>query len=810
MTALRRYQILDTGADPAFDRITAMAADWFGKRASMITFMDEGRLWIKSAHGASAAAHQRFTTICDDTICQLGVFVVSDLWATSNYSERSIPGLHYPMRFYAAAPLLTQEGYALGTLCLLDDRPDEGFSLAQQARLQSFAALVMDLLERKRAHDEENDAKAEIALIRDIHLVLTERLSFSATIDRILHRLLDAFDAYACRVWECRDGEDTATMISLACMDPITKGHPEAVDSRVVNIRDLVTAELFEAENRTMWHVIGPADHDHPRLGPAISAGIGSLVGCSLQLADRRFVLAMTFKGVRQDLPERSELLGRLVLAIRPILQRRLDDERTTLLSAALEATQDAVIIAEITGEAAHNHRIVYVNGALLAQTGYSVEELSGQPLAIFNVPGEDLPEVERIKSAMRRGEPVRTMLQRRRRDGSNFWAETTFVPLFDASGVATHRVGIMRDMTQQRAEAEDLRERERALLETTAKLEKLTGELIETQRIAKLGTFRRPVESDAFEWSDSVYKMFGVQKDSFVPTKATILERIHPEDREILRSRLAVPGQEPVSYTVVYRTVGEDGTVRYVSNETKCEVGPDGTVTAVVGIVLDVTEQRQAQAMLLQTEKLRSIGQLTGGIAHDFNNLLTVISVNLEMLGDTLGPGHPAEELRAMAFRAAEHGAQLTSSLLAFARRQSLQPEPNQVNSLLSLLRSMASHSIGERHPITLSLDAELPAVLLDRSGFESAMLNLLVNSRDAMPDGGQITISTSLNRLRPGSSGVAAHLPPGTYVCVSVADEGIGIAPELQERVFEPFFTTKPIGQGTGLGLSTAAMSS
>jgi len=208
---------------------------------------------------------------------------------------------------------------------------------------------------------------------------------------------------------------------------------------------------------------------------------------------------------------------------------------------------------------------------------------------------------------------------------------------------------------------------------------------------------------------------------------------------------------------------------------------------------------------MLLHAEKLRSIGQLTGGIAHDFNNMLTVISVNLEIMGDMIGPDHEAEKLRAMALRAAESGARLTANLLAFARRQPLQPQPVDIGKLLGDIRLLVAPSIGERHPISVILAPYLPRCLLDRAGLEGVVLNLLVNSRDAMPDGGRIRISAHLCHFPNGTSGARIKLDPGDYVAIEVADTGIGIPPELQQRVFEPFFTTKVAGKGTGLGLST-----
>ncbi len=795
LAAVHRYSAINAARDPAFDRIVSLAADLLGVPMAMISFADEHAQHVLAAIGLQPDDHGPARALCHETVRRRGPHLVLDPQAKTGSG----------IVFYAAVPLMTQDGFALGALSVLDRMPRPDVSKRDLRRLEDLAALVMDLLERKRAQDDQNRDKAEIALMRDIHAVLTERLSFDATLDQILHRTLHALDAYACRVWERRGAEPFVRLVSRVCVDPIEPGHHEDAAGAYVDLCDLATAELFEPGKATMWRFTNPADQHHPRLGPAVSAGIGSLIGCSLTVSDRRFGIVLTFKGSHSGLADVAALLGRVGLAMRPILQRKLGDEQAALLSSALETTNDAVIIAEITQGQAHYHRIIYVNAAFTEQTGYLPQDVAGQPLAILNVPGADQNEIDRIKLAMQRGQEVRTLLQRRRRDGSAFWAETTLVPLLNAEGVATHRVGIMRDMTQQRAEAEELRARERRLLATTQQLETLTAQLIHTQEIAKLGTWRRLIGSDLIAWSDSVYPMFGETKGSFVPTVASIIAKIHPDDRDVLTSRLLRAGQAAVTYTITYRTVAPDGVVRTVTSDCRCECDEDGSVIAVSGIVQDITEKQHSQAMLLEAEKLRALGQLTGGIAHDFNNLLTVVSVNLEMMGDILGPNDPAEDLRAMALRAADHGAQLTSNLLAFARRQPLQPEACQINTLLAGLKGMAARSIGERHPISLHLAPTLPPCQLDRSRFESAILNLLVNSRDAMPDGGAIAVATSLQTIRANGPPTAHQLQDGDYVRVSVSDTGTGIEPALLERVFEPFFTTKPVGKGTGLGLST-----
>jgi PAS domain S-box-containing protein len=228
------------------------------------------------------------------------------------------------------------------------------------------------------------------------------------------------------------------------------------------------------------------------------------------------------------------------------------------------------------------------------------------------------------------------------------------------------------------------------------------------------------------------------------------------------------------------------------------------GDVQYLVGVVEDVTERKAVEDQLRQAQKMEAVGNLTGGVAHDFNNLLTVIMCNLDLLQEDVAGNAEAEEKINVILEAAERGADLTRHMLAFSRRQPLQATEVDVNALIATTLRLLNRTLGENIFIAVHPAADLPVALVDPSQLETALMNIAINARDAMPDGGTLTISTSVADL---DEDYAAHHPgvtPGTYVSVAVADSGIGMAPELLERIFEPFFTTKAAGQGTGLGLS------
>lgn len=221
--------------------------------------------------------------------------------------------------------------------------------------------------------------------------------------------------------------------------------------------------------------------------------------------------------------------------------------------------------------------------------------------------------------------------------------------------------------------------------------------------------------------------------------------------------------------------------------------------------ITRDMTERRSMQEMLHQSQKIESLGQLTGGVAHDFNNLLTVILGNLDTLSQQVPPEH-ARWRRAIdqAMRASERAASLTQQLLAFARRQPLKPKIVDVNRLLGRWSELIRRTLPESVSIRRIEDPEAGNAEIDQSQLESALLNLAVNARDAMPNGGTLTIETARTVVDEHDANVPFDLKPGEYVLICVSDTGVGMTQEVLERAFEPFFTTKPLGQGTGLGLS------
>jgi PAS domain S-box-containing protein len=229
-----------------------------------------------------------------------------------------------------------------------------------------------------------------------------------------------------------------------------------------------------------------------------------------------------------------------------------------------------------------------------------------------------------------------------------------------------------------------------------------------------------------------------------------------------------------------------------------------EGDEVFFVGIIHDLTQRKRTEEQLAQAQKMETVGQLSGGIAHDFNNLLTVILGNTEALSERLRARPDLKLLCDGVFAAGQRGAELTKHLLAFGRRQVLQPVPIDCNDMLTDLQRLLQRTLREDIEISLQLTPVLIPALADPTQLESAVINLALNAQDAMPDGGNLTFSTALAPLDERYRDLNPEVPAGDYVLVCVTDEGVGMSPEVRERAFEPFFTTKETGKGSGLGLS------
>ena len=257
----------------------------------------------------------------------------------------------------------------------------------------------------------------------------------------------------------------------------------------------------------------------------------------------------------------------------------------------------------------------------------------------------------------------------------------------------------------------------------------------------------------------------------------------------------------ERISYE--YRLTGRDGEPAYARSTLVPDLAPDGSVLGCYVHSMDVTEQRRTQAALAQAQKMEAIGQLTGGLAHDFNNMLTVVIGNLVALKENHPDDPLTENFVEPAMHAANRGAELIRRLLGFARRQPLEPEPVEVNELILGMSKLIRRSLPSTIAVSTASREPCLVAMVDAHQLENALLNLALNARDAMPNGGELRIESSLEHLNVHAA-ADLEVPPGDYVQIAVTDNGMGMDGSTLARVFEPFFTTKQFGMGSGLGMS------
>jgi PAS domain S-box-containing protein len=344
------------------------------------------------------------------------------------------------------------------------------------------------------------------------------------------------------------------------------------------------------------------------------------------------------------------------------------------------------------------------------------------------------------------------------------------------------------------------------AYRESEERLWKSQKMLQEAQRTAHLGSWDRDLATGEQFWSLELYRILGRDPESFLPSTEAFLDGVHAEDREAVQAQIEASIRTGEPQSAVFRFIRPDGDVRILEGQGSVVMNELGKPSHFVGICQDVTEQRRLEDQLRQSQKMEAVGRLAGGVAHDFNNLLTVIQGYADVLrNDSAVEGHAdrieaIEQIRIASQRAAA----LTRQLLAFSRQQILQPKVLELNAVVFNLVPMLRRMIGEDIELVTNLDPRGENVLADAGQLEQVIMNLVVNSRDAMPQGGTLTVETGgLDAAE--IPGVQPETPPGRYARLTVKDTGAGLSPREQARVFEPFFTTKEVGKGTGLGLAT-----
>ena len=365
------------------------------------------------------------------------------------------------------------------------------------------------------------------------------------------------------------------------------------------------------------------------------------------------------------------------------------------------------------------------------------------------------------------------------------------------------------RDITDKQPFARDTnREAARDVTElqrTKEALQASEARLRHAQKIAHIGLFERDMESGQLKWSNELFRILGLDPASDIASVDTLMVRVHPDDRERVRAVIQKELDGEIIPNLEYRIVRPNGQIRHVSERYETETLPAGQATIIEGILQDVTDRKMLEQQFRQNQNIEAIDSLTGNVAHEFNNLLFVILGNLDLLEDCVPQDGDILQLIEAARRGAVRGADLTERLLAISRKQHLEPEQLYLNYLIPEAVPILQAAVSELATIKTRVSDTLWPVFADRSQIDNTLLHLAVNARDALPDGGSITVIAENTIIDAQEEANLLDVAAGDYVRLSVRDEGVGMSAELIENAVTPFFTSKEVGKGTGLGLST-----
>lgn len=425
---------------------------------------------------------------------------------------------------------------------------------------------------------------------------------------------------------------------------------------------------------------------------------------------------------------------------------------------------------------------------------GFTEREVLGTHFSRFHTPEDQKAGLARraLATALHEGR-FECEGWRIRKDGSRFWASVVIDPIYTPEGEHIGFANVTRDMTEHKRVMEALRESEQRFR-------------LLVQGVVDYAIYMLSPEGLITNWNLGGERIKGYTQAEVIGTHYRRFFTEEDKANGVPERALAIAAREGRYESEGWR-VRKDGTRFWAHAVIDALHDEDGHLLGFAKITRDNTEQREAQqsleqarAALFQAQKMESIGQLTGGVAHDFNNLLAVVSNGIDILR-TLPPEAAGARVMDSMRRAVERGAALTQQLLAFARQQPLAPSVQQLNQLVSGFEGVLRRAAGPLVRFDMDLDPHLRQASIDEARFEAALLNLVVNARDAMPGGGELNVTTRNVTLAANQDGA---LPAGDYVRVSVADSGTGMSEEVRRRAFEPFYTTKEVGKGSGLGLS------
>ncbi|HEX8445923.1 MAG TPA: PAS domain S-box protein [Sphingomonas sp.] len=758
LAALGAFGILDTPPETDFDDLAALAADICDAPIALITFVDNERQWFKATVGVDVRETMAGDSFCIHAIAADDILIVPDARRDPRFADNHLVR-EMNLAFYAGIPLRTDDGFILGTICVLDHRPRQ-LEPVQLRALERLARQVMRLLALRRTAQAQQESDRRFRNMADhapVMMWVTEP---------------DGACTYLNQRWYDYTGQTEAQALGFGWLGAV---HP---DDRATVEQTFHTANAAHAPYRVDYR-LRRADGSYRW---AIDAAAPRFDGNGQWLGYVGSVIDIDERREAEQALRDSEAYVRLLLDSTAEGFYAIDlDGRTTLCNPAFLAMLGFDSDTDILGR--DLHAIIHHHHA------------DGRPYAADQCP---------IYVCARTGRPAHVTDEVFfRADGTPLPVEYWAHPIL-RNGRVEGAVCTFLDVTARNAA-------ELALRESEARLRALNADL-ERQVIARTRERGRTwaVTPDLLAVLDRSGKLEAVNPAwtallGWAPEQLHALSAfdiIHQDDRAAARTALTMMDPDQPVIALENRLAHCDGSHRWLA----WTIVPEEN--RFYCIARDITREKARQAdlelaqeALRQSQKLEAMGQLTGGVAHDFNNLLTPIIGSLDML-QRQGIGTERQQrMIGGAMQSAERAQMLVQRLLAFARRQPLSPSAVDVGALIDGMADLIASTSGPQVRVQVDVAPGLPAATADANQVEMAVLNLAVNARDAMPGGGTLTIAAGAETV---STGHRANLPPGHYVRLAVSDTGVGMDEATMARAIEPFFSTKGIGKGTGLGLS------
>ncbi len=743
--------MLDTAPDPAFDRIARIAARLFDAPIALIRLADRNGVRFMAGYGLDVAQIDRDDAFHAQAILAGEVFVVPDAAEDPRFAQSPLVTDAPHIRFCAAAPLTMPDGHNVGTLCVMDTAPRPAPGEDERADLRDLAAMAVERLE--------------------IDHVAGDRLSLGLERQETVRRLAAAESRLRLFI----DKAPAAIAILDADLRYLAVSRRWLSDLRLTE--DAVIgrghADLFGAAGADWQERLARCRAGQPLRGEE----------------DRLRRADGSAEWVRWQLwpwPQADGTPGGVVMFTEIVTARRRTEQQLRDSEARYRSLyhNTPVMLHSIDAD----RRFIAVSDYWLAQLGYERREVLGRrPTEFLTAESRKYAQEVVLPAFAEQGRFVDAEFQFVKKNGGHLDVLVTAASQYDADGRLVCSHAVLVDITERKKAQAALRQSERQLRLIADALPILICNIGPDLRYRFLNrTFAQWLKATPEEAEGK---------------KAT--EVMAPEMRAQLQPHLeaALKGEpRDLAVEITY----PDGRTRQVEGNYLPVIDDAGRVASVVATGTDTTERRGTEAQLRQAQKMEAVGQLTGGLAHDFNNLLAIVLGNLQLMERRIKADATAQRRIRAALDATKRGAELTARLLAFSRRQTLAPQVIDLNDLIGGMKTLLRRTLGETIELAVAGDGELWSTRVDPSQVETAILNLAINARDAMPDGGTLRVETRNAHLDMDDTARNRDAPPGDYVVIAVSDTGIGIPKELQDKVFQPFFTTKEVGEGSGLGLS------